>query len=132
MSRKLGIEIRINTSAISATELNNLKANYDVEYYAKIDEMVLWVHDDGYKPFNRDLFQYLGALKSVYNRKAAAKGYEYTDYLDLYQDVATEEQVGEAGEVKYKEDETVKYYRNLRPADLFEIDLNTIVLKREL
>lgn len=132
MSRKLGIEIRINTSAIIETELNNLKANYDVEYYARINEMVLWVHDDGYKPFNRDLFQHLSALKSVYNRNAAAKGYEHTDYLDLYEEVATEEQVCEAGEVRHKEDETVKYYRNLRPADLFEIDLGSIVLKREL
>jgi hypothetical protein len=102
-----------------------------VEYYAKINEMVLWVHDNGYKPFNRDLFQYLGALKSVYNRKAAAKGYEHTDYLDLYQEVATEEQIGEAGEEREK-DEITKYYRNLRPADLFDIDLETIYLKREL
>jgi hypothetical protein len=125
------IEIRINTSAISEADLEKLKKNFDVQYYAAIDEMVLWVHDDGYKPFNRDLFQYLGALKSVYNRKAAAKGYEYTDYLDLYEEVATEEQIGEAGEEREK-DEITKYYRNLRPADLFDIDLETIYLKREL
>jgi hypothetical protein len=126
MSRKLGIEIRINTSAISETEINKLKANYDVEYYAKINEMVLWVHDNGYKPFNRELFQYLGALKSAYNRRTG------TDHLDFYKEVSTKEQIGEFGEVRHKEDETVKYYRNLRPADLFEIDLNDIILKREL
>jgi len=72
-------------------------------------------------------------LKSVYNRLAAAKGYEHTDYLDLYVEVSTEEQIGEAGEIRVDEEiESVKYYKNLRPADLFELDLNDIVLEREL
>jgi len=133
MSRLTGIEIRINEPALTAEQLTKLKSKYDVEYYARIDEMVLWVHKGGkYKPFERELFQYLGALKSVYNRRAAAKGYEHTDYLDLYVEVSTEEQIGEAGERRYKEDGTEKYYKNLRPADLFELDLNDIVLEREL
>ena len=136
MSRLTGIEIRINEPALTAEQLTKLKSKYDVEYYARIDELVLWVHKGGkYKPFERELFQYLGALKSVYNRRAAAKGYEHTDYLDLYVEVSTEEQIGEAGEVRHKVDEeieSVKYYKNLRPADLFELDLNEIVLEREL
>ena len=134
MSRLNGIEIRINEPALTAEQLEYLKSKYDVEYYARIDELVLWVHKGGkYKPFERELFQYLGALKSVYNRLAAAKGYEHTDYLDLYVEVSTEEQIGEAGEIRVDEEiESVKYYKNLRPADLFELDLNEIVLEREL
>jgi len=132
--RSKGIEIRINEPALTAEQLTKLKSKYDVEYYARIDELVLWVHKGGkYKPFERELFQYLGALKSVYNRRAAAKGYEHTDYLDLYVEVSTEEQIGEAGEIRVDEEiESVKYYKNLRPADLFELDLNDIVLEREL
>jgi len=134
MSRLNGIEIRINEPALTSKQLDYLKSKYDVEYYARIDELVLWVHKGGkYKPFERELFQYLGALKSVYNRRAAAKGYEHTDYLDLYVEVSTEEQIGEAGEIRVDEEiESVKYYKNLRPADLFELDLNDIVLEREL
>jgi len=125
MSRKLGIEIRINTSAISETELNKLKANYDVEYYAKINEMVLWVHDDGYKPFTRDLFQYLGALKSVYNRKTG------TTHLNLFIE-STKDDIDEFGKEIMQEDGTSRYFKNLIPEDLFSIDLENVILKREL
>src|SRR6056297_2141865 len=128
MSRKKGIELRIDTSKISEETLNDLMSKYDIEYYARIQEMVLWVHEDGYKPFTRELFQYIPALKSVHNRRTGGQE------LDLF--IETTEEVGEFDKVIIDEqgDETV--YKNLIPVELAQIAqenrLAEVKMKKEL
>jgi len=128
MSRKFGIELRIDTSKINADTLDSLMSKYDIEYYARIQEMVLWVHEDGYKPFTRELFQYMPALKSVYNRRTGG------EHLDLF--IETDEEAGEFDRVIIDGQGIETVYKNLTPIELVQIAqenrLSEVKLKKEL
>src|SRR6056297_1762702 len=124
MSRKKGIELRIDTSKISEETLNDLMSRFDIEYYARIQEMVLWVHEDGYKPFTRELFQYMPALKSVNNKRTGG------EHLDLF--IETVKEAGEFDIVRQDEEGNETVYKNLTPVELMGVDLSNVVLKREI
>jgi len=124
MSRKKGIELRIDTSQITEITLNDLMSRFDIEYYARINEMVLWVHEDGYKPFTRELFQYMPALKSVHNRRTGG------EHLDLF--IETVKEAGEFDIVRQDEEGNETVYKNLTPVELMGVDLSNVLLKREI
>src|SRR6056297_2853211 len=129
MSRKKGIELRIDTSKISEATLNDLMSRFDIEYYARINEMVLWVHPGGvYKPFTRELFQYMPALKSVHNRRTGG------EHLDLF--IETVKEAGEFDIVRTDEQESEIVYKTLTPVELAQVAendyLSEVRLKREL
>ena len=126
--RNFAIELRIDTSKISEATLNDLKTRFDIEYYARINEMVLWVHEDGYKPFTRELFQYMPVLKSVHNRRTGGQE------LDLF--IETTEEAGEFDKVIIDEQDIETVYKNLTPIELVQIAqenrLSAVKLKKEL
>ena len=125
MSRKKGIELRIDTSKITEATLNDLMERFDIEYYDRINEMVLWVHPGGvYKPFTRELFQYMPALKSVHNRRTGG------EHLDLF--IETVKEAGEFDIVRQDEEGNEAVYKNLTPVELMGVDLSNVLLKREI
>jgi len=103
-------------------------SRFDIEYYARINEMVLWVHENGYKPFTRELFQYMPALESVHNRRTGG------EHLDLF--IETDEEAGEFDIVRQDEEGNETVYKNLTPVELAQVaannQLNEVVLKREI
>jgi hypothetical protein len=66
------------------------------------------------------------ALIDVYNRATG------TRHLNLFVEVNNKVDIDEYGKEIILEDGTVKYFKNLVPEDLFSINLNDIILKREL
>lgn len=118
-----GIEIYIDKSKLTDEQFESIKSRYDVELYAAKNEFTLWIHDDGYKPFERELFQYMFALKGVYNNRTKQ------DHLDLFIESDT---IDEFGEEITQEDGTIKYYKNIRASELSTTDLSKVMLKREL
>ena len=118
-----GIEIYIDKSKLTDEQFEGIKSKYDVEWYANKTEVTLWIHDDGYKPFERELFQYLSALKGVYNNRTKQ------DHLDLFIEA---NEIDEFGEEVTQEDGTVKKYKNIRASELSTTDLSKVMLKREL
>lgn len=115
-----GIEIYINKSKMTKDQYDYIKENHDVELYAAKNEFTLWIHpyEDNYKPFNRELFQYMFALKGVYNNRTKQ------DHLDLY--IVSDSIDGFGIEV-----EGIKY-KNIRASELMTVDLSKVKLKREL
>jgi hypothetical protein len=124
--RATGIEIKVNNDKLTQSEQDYLKENFDYQYNSDTGFWTLWIHDNGYKPFTRELFQYLHALHSVYNRKTG------TTHLDLFLEVGKKVDIDEYGKEITLEDGTVKYFKNLVPEDLFSVDLESVILKREL
>ena len=117
-----GIEIYIDKSKLTDEQFEGIKSKYDVEWYANKAEVTLWIHDNGYKPFERELFQYLSALKGVYNNRTKQ------DHLDLFIESS---EIDEYGIEIFLESGTVKY-KNIRASELSTIDLSKVMLKREL
>lgn len=113
-----GIEIYIDRIKLTDEQFSYLQDNYDVEFYTEKNEFTLWVHDDGYKPFQKELFQYLYVAKGVYNNRTN------TDHLDLY---IISDEIDEYG-VEY---DGIKY-KNIRMGELATIDLSKVILKRDL
>ena len=114
-----GIEIYIDKTKLSESEFEYIKSKYDVELYAAKNEFTLWIHDDNYKPFERELFQYMFALKGVYNNRTKQ------DHLDLFI---------EANEIDEFGIQTINgtKYKNVRASELGTIDLSQVKLKRDL
>ena len=113
-----GIELYINKTKLTDEQFNYIADKYDVEYYAERQEFTLWIHADGYKPFERELFQYLFALKGVYNNKTKQ------DHLNLFiQSDAIDEFGVEIDGVKYK---------NIKASELGNYDLGNVLTEREL
>ena len=113
-----GIEIYIDKSKLTDEQFTYLCEVYDIEYYAEKNEFTLWIHDDVYKPFNRELFQYMSALKGVYNNRTKQ------DHLDLF---IVSDYIDEFG----LEINGVKY-KNIRAIELNSIDFNNVLLKKEI
>ena len=92
--RNTGIEIEVDINLIPE-EIQEL---LDIEYSSKKGYDVLWIHDDGYKSFTTDLFQYMSAAKSVYNRSTK------TDHLNLFIETTDilDENDKEVDGIKYK------------------------------
>jgi hypothetical protein len=126
--RNTGIEIRVNKDALTETEHQALLDDKEVDYQynAQTGFWTLWIHNDGNFPFKRELFQYMHALIDVYNRATG------TRHLNLFVEVNNKVDIDEYGKEIILEDGTVKYFKNLVPEDLFSINLNDIILKREL
>lgn len=121
-TRNTAIEIHINDITQIPT---NVLDGYDVEYSAKEKADILWIYNsEKFKKFDRSLFEYLEFVKKVVNREAVKLGLQFTDYLNIY---IESDDVGEFG----VETETKKY-RNIRFAELGEIDTNNILLKKEI
>lgn len=118
-----GIEIYIDKSKLTNEQLAYLQVNYDVELYAAKNKFTLWIHEDGYKPFNRELFSYLPALKGIFNNRTKQ------DHLDLFIEAS---EIDEFGTEVFQEDGTVKKYKNVRAIELTTTDLSKVFLKREL
>lgn len=123
--RNPGIEIRVNHDKLTKAEQDYLKDNFDYQYNAHTGFWTLWIHDDGNFPFKRELFQYLHALNSVYNRKTG------TTHLDLYIET-TKDNIDKYGRKIALEDGTTRYFKNLVPEDLFSIELTNVILKKEM
>jgi hypothetical protein len=123
--RNKGIEIRVNNDKLTKAEQDYLKDNFDYGLNAHTEFWTLWIHDDGNFPFKRELFQYMHALNSVYNRKTG------TNHLDLYIET-TKDSIDKYGREITLEDGTVRYFKNLQPEDLFSIELSNVILKKEL
>lgn len=117
-----GIEIYIDKSKLNDEQFAYIQQNYDVEFYAEKDEFTLWIHEDGFKPFNRELFQYMFALKGVFNNRTKQ------DHLDLF---IESDQIDEFG-TEIPTDKGVIKYKNIRASELGIIDLSKVKLKREL
>lgn len=115
MGRNTAIEIHIDITGIPQSILDK----YDIEYYAAKKTYALWLHPGGkYKPFDRELFNYLSGIKKVINRRTK------TDHLDLFIEAAEIDEFGiEINEIKYK---------NIRASELQNVDLTKVKLKREL
>jgi hypothetical protein len=119
-NRNKSIEVHFLNGSIP----DGIKDKYDIEYSSKEDSEILWIHPDGYKAFERELFQYLTTVTRVVNRRALHLGKENIDYLDLFIESEIIDEMGiEIGGKKYK---------NIRWAEIGKIDLNNILLKREL
>jgi hypothetical protein len=119
-NRDKSIEIHFINGSIP----KGIKDKYDIEYSSKEDSEILWIHPDGYKAFERELFQYLATVTKVVNRKALHLGKEKTDYLDLF---IESEVIDEMGlEIEGKK------YKNVRWSEVGETDLDKVKLKREL
>jgi hypothetical protein len=115
--RNTGIEIEININQIPPEIISS--GIFDVEYSSKNGYNVLWIHDDGYKPFLSGYFQYLGAALSAYNRKTG------TDHLDLF--IETSEDIDEHGiEVDGVNN------KNIRFSELGGINLQEVKFKRDV
>ncbi|HAN19618.1 MAG: hypothetical protein A2X13_14740 [Bacteroidetes bacterium GWC2_33_15] len=114
-----GIEIYIDKSKLTDEQFAYLQENYDVELYAAKNEFTLWIHDDGYKPFQTELFQYLGAAKGCFNNRTKQ------DHLDLFIEAIEIDEFGiEINGVKYK---------NLTFTEILKgVDLSKVIFKREL
>lgn len=113
-----GIEIYIDKRKLTDEQFFYLQDNYDVEFYAEKKEFTLWIHDDGYKPFERELFPYLYALKGVYNNRTKQ------DHLDIFVESESVDEFGvEINGVKYK---------NIKASELESVDIRNLILKREL
>lgn len=121
--RNTGIEIRVNIDKLTKTEKEYLVKNYDFELNAQNNLWTLWIHDDGNFPFNRELFNYMHTLHSVFNRRTK------TTHLDLFIEYGEKT---EFGQEIYQEDGTIKYYRNLTIEEVFSEDLSKVLLKKEL
>ena len=115
-----GIELYIDKSKLTEAQYDYIESKYDVELYAEKNEFTLWLHpyEDNYKPFDRELFQYMPALKGVYNNRTKQ------DHLDLFIEV---DEIDEFG----VEIEGIKY-KNIRASELTSVDLSKVKLKREL
>lgn len=125
-----GIEIRVDITKLDQATIEYLKANYDFEFNSQTEYYTLWVHDDGKYQFQRELIQHMAAMIDVYNREAAAKGCEFTDYVGLYIEA---EDMGEMG-MKIQTAEGIKIFENLRAVKLPEVIASGTVfyLKREV
>lgn len=119
MSRNSGIEIRF----VNGTIPKGVKEKYDIEFSSKENSEILWIHSNGFKPFARELFNYLGTVTEVINRVALFEGKNNIDYLNLY----IEGEVGEMGEVV-----NGVTYKNIRWSELPTIDLGNVKLRKEL
>ena len=115
--RSDGIEIQINKGLIPQEILDS--GVLDIEYSSKEGYDILWIHDDGYKPFLHEYFQYLNAGLSAYNRKTK------TDHLELF--IETEEELDEYG----VEIDGIKY-ENITFSNVGVADLSKAKFKREL
>ena len=115
-----GIELYIDKSKLTTAQFDYIESKYDVELYVEKNEFTLWLHpyEDNYKPFDIELFQYMSALKGVYNNRTKQ------DHLDLFIEA---DEIDEFG----IEIEGVKY-KNIRASELTSVDLSKVKLKREL
>ena len=125
--RHNAIEIRVNRDALTEAEHKALLDDKDVDYQynAHTGFWTLWIHDDGNFPFKRELFQYMHALIDAYNRATG------TRHLNIYIET-TKDNIDEYGREITLEDGTTRYFKNLVPEDLFSIDLENVILKKEL
>ena len=118
-SRNTAIELHIDDYKLSQTELDTLTKYYDIEYSSKEQSYILWVHlNSDYKPFSKDLFQHMNALKKAYNR------YTKTDHLNLYIESDSIDEYG-------KKIDLIKY-KNIKSTELFFEDFDKIKTKKEL
>jgi hypothetical protein len=123
--RNTAIEIRVNHDKLTKTEQDYLKANFDYQYNANTGFWTLWIHDDGNFPFKRELFQYMHALIDSYNRETG------TRHLNIYIET-TKDNIDEYGREITLEGGNKRYFKNLVPEDLFSVDLENVILKKEL
>ena len=112
------IELYVDRTKITDEQFNYIHNKYDVEFFSEKNVLTLWIHDDGYKPFEKELFLYLNALKGVYNNKTKK------DHLDLF---VLSDSIDEYG----IEHNGVKY-KNIKMSELQNINLNSVLLKKEL
>jgi hypothetical protein len=113
--RNSGIEIKIDESLIP----ENIKNELDIEFSSKENAWMLWIHDDGFKPFDKVHFQYMNAALNALNRKTG------TDHLDIF--LETNDELTD----KDKEVNGTKF-KNIRFSELGNIDISKVKLKREL
>lgn len=121
-SRKTAIELHIDTIILSSDYIDILKLNYDIEFSSKEDCFLFWIHQGNYKPFSKDLFLYLSAIKKVYNRETK------TDHLNLFIE-ATKIEFDEYG-IEFDG----IFYKNIRFSELQagNVNIKKVKLKREL
>jgi len=110
--RNTAIEIRIDTNNVPS----EIMAKYDIQYSTAEKEFILWVSD--YKPFNKELLQYLGNVKSVYNRVTK------TDHLNLYYETDKQEQYG----LEVYANNGVRYFHNIRWSEIGTIDFQNTAI----
>ena len=117
-NRNKSIEIRI--SDISGIPEDIIK-KYDIALSSKQGCHILWIHPTPeYYPFDRELMQYLTAVKEVYNRRTKS------DHLDLYIEALEIDEFGiEVNEKKYK---------NITWNEIItgKVDMKKVILKKEL
>jgi len=73
-NRDKGIEIYFTSGMIPEI----IKQTYDIEYSSKENSEMLWVHSDGFKAINKEIYAYLANVTKVYNR------HTQTDHLNLF------------------------------------------------
>jgi hypothetical protein len=115
--RSGGIEIKINLNQIPQEIIDS--GVLDIEYSSKKGYDILWIHDDGFKPFLEEHFQHLAAAEEAYNRKTK------TDHLNIY--LETEDELGE-----YDEQIDDIKYKNIKFSELETVDLAKVKFKRNL
>ena len=115
--RSTGIAIKIDISKIPQEVIDS--GVLDIEYSSKEKKHILWIHDDGFKPFLKEHFEHLSAAESAYNRKTK------TDHLNIYI-----ETTGELTEF----DEGVEgvKYKNVKFSELGKTNLKKVKFKRNL
>lgn len=114
--RSDGIEIKIKLNQIPQEVIDS--GVLDIEYSSKKGYDILWIHDDGFKPFLEEYFQYLSAAEEAYNRVTK------TDHLNIFIEDTTIDEYGiEIDNIKYK---------NIKFSELGSIDLTKVKFKRDL
>ncbi len=128
-NRNKSIEIHISDiSQIPESVLKDENGNdiYDIQESSKEQCHILWIHPDGYKPFDRKLLPYMQYVSKVVNREALQLDLEHTDYLNLYIEAQEINKMGiDTGTTKYK---------NIRWAEIIagQIDISKVLLRKEV
>jgi len=114
--RSTGIEIHFTNGTIPAA----IKETYDIEYSSKEDSKMLWVHSDGFKAINKEVYAYLANVTKVYNRATG------TDHLNIYIESDTIDEYG----IVHND----KKYKNITWAEVSTgtININDTLLRREV
>ena len=110
--RNGGIEIHFTNGIIP----HKIKDKYDIEFSSKENSDILWIHPDGWKAFDIELFDYLSHVTKVYNRATG------TDHLNLF--VEVDEMVDKYG-VEIYTPTGIRKFKNIRWSEIGEYNLET-------
>lgn len=120
--RSTAIEIDIKPNKIPQAVLDADLIDY--EYSSKNGYETMWIHDDGFKPFDQeteDLFDLIDDADAAYNRKFK------TDHLDLY--IETLDEIDPEYDL---EDIDGKKFKNTKFEDWGSIDKTKLKTKKDI